>query len=219
MAFAIPMAATALGASAGTAATLGTIASIVGTGMSVFGALQSGKAASDSAKYQAAVAANNATIAQQNATRAGQEGEQQAFIAEQKNRAKVGALMADQAASGIDVNKGSALDIRQSEAQVGQLDAMTIRANAAQKAYGYQVDSASQTANAGMYKAEAKSAKTASYINAATILGSNTAKDYKVGGGYDGFLDNFSIGGGGDNVGTYSFQQRLVNGEINRFVR
>ncbi len=197
------LAATAVGATETAAAitafgagTAGTILSGLGTAASIFGTLQGGRAASQSAKYQSAVAANNATIAQQNATRAGQEGEQQAFIAEQKNRAKVGALVADQAASGIDVNKGSALDIRQSEAQIGQLDAMTIRANAAQKAYGYQVESTSKTADADLYKAEAKNAKTASYINAATILGSNKLKSDEVGDGFGDFLDSNSISGG-----------------------
>lgn len=154
----------------GTFAELGTIASIGSSLIGGVGSLISGNAKSESAKYNAAVAANNATIASQNATRAAQAGEAQAAMSQQKTRATVGAIKASQAASGIDVNQGSAVDVRSSAAELGELDAITIRSNAARTAYGYQTQSASDTAQSNLDKFTAENDETASEIGAGTTV-------------------------------------------------
>lgn len=174
MAIALPAIASAMGASAATAATIGTIGSVVsavGTGVSVLGALKQGSAASSAAHTRAAVQTNNATIARQNAERAAQVGEEKAAMSQRDTRAKIGAMEASQAASGVDINNGSALDVRASETEFGQLDAQTIRSNAAREAYGYQTQATNMDSAASMSKAEAKNAKTSGFMNAATVLG------------------------------------------------
>lgn len=50
----------------------------------------------------------------------------------------VGEQRAQMAAQGIDVNTGSAADIQQETAEIGALDAMTIKNNAWRQAFGFQ---------------------------------------------------------------------------------
>lgn len=174
MAFLLPLAVAGAGAAAAgsTFATIGTIASIAGAGLGAFGAIQSAHASSAAASYNAEVAANNAQIAKQNATWASQAGEQQAGMSAAKTRATVGAMEANQAASGVDIGSGSALDVRSSAKELGQLDAINIRANAARQAYGYDVQSSSFNSQSQLDRYEASQDTTAGYINAgSSILG------------------------------------------------
>lgn len=144
-------------------------------GASALGQVAAGQAASASAKYNSQVAANNAKIATQNASYAGQEGESKAAQSEANTRATSGAILATQGASGVNVNTGSAPDVRQSQAQVGMLEAMTIRSNAARAAYGYQTQAASDTGQSALDKAQAGYDSTAGFVNAGTsILGGAT---------------------------------------------
>lgn len=172
MAFLVPLALAGAGAAAGTASTIGLVTSIASAGIGALGAIRSADASSSAASYNAEVAANNATIAQQNATWAGQAGEQQAAMQEQKTRATVGAIQASQAAGGVDVNSGSAVDVRSSAAQLGELDAITIRSNAARQAYGYNVQAAGDTSQSQLDRFQASQDTTGGYINAgSTLLG------------------------------------------------
>ena len=172
-------AATAAGASAATAATAGTVASGLAAAATVgsaviggVGAYQQGQAASAAAGYNAQVAENNAKIATQNANLAGATGEANVGAAGAKTRAGVGATIASQGAAGIDVNSGSAVDTRESESKIGMLNALNIRSQAAQSAYGFQTQSASDTGQAALDRSQASSENTASYINAgSTVLG------------------------------------------------
>lgn len=149
---------------------IGAAMAVVGAATSAVGVIQQGEAAKKSADYNAEVAANNAKIADQNAKWAGHAGEQQAAIQQQKTRAAVGAMLADQGASGVDVESESSKNTRASAAELGQLDAMTIRSNAARQAYGYEVDSSNSTAQSQLDKFQGENAKSASNINAGSTL-------------------------------------------------
>lgn len=168
MAFLVPLAATALGADAATAATLGTVASIGGTVFSALGAISSGISQSKSADYNAQIALNNAKIARNNASLAGQKGEIEAAQAGAQEKAKLAAIQADQGASGVDVNSGSAVNVRSSTAQVGEQDILNIRANAARNAYGYETEAQSDTAQAGLYKSQASSDMLGGFLGGAS---------------------------------------------------
>lgn len=137
---------------------------------SAAGSIAQGRATSASDKYNAQIAQNNAIIAQQNAAFEGEQGAANAGIEQQKTRAQVGDIKASQAANGINVNTGSAVDVRAGAAELGKLDAITIRSNAARAAYGYQTQAASDSAQAQLDRAKAKNASTAGYINAGTTL-------------------------------------------------
>lgn len=148
-------------------------------GSAIFGAIgavRQGDAAAGAANYNAQEAANNAKIATQNADWAGAEGEAKVEQQQLKTRSEAGALKANEAAGGIDVNSGSPVDVRSSAAELGELNAITIRSDAARQAYGFQTESASDTGQSELDKSQASNDKTAGYINAASTLLAGAAK-------------------------------------------
>lgn len=145
-------------------------ASVASVGIGAVGAIQQGNAQAAAARYSAQVAANNAIIANQNATFAAQEGEANAGAEGMKTRATAGAIKTNQAAGGIDVHSGSAVDTQASQAEIGQLNALTIRSNAARKAYGYQTEASSDTAQSQLDTSQAKNDRTAGVLKAGTTI-------------------------------------------------
>lgn len=133
---------------------------------SAVGAFMSASASANAANYNAEIASRNADVAKQNATWASQAGEQQAAIEETKTRARVGGIIAGQAANNIDVNSGSALDVRSSAAQLGELSALTVRSNAAKESYGYLNQAWSSTAQSNLDKSNASADEMAGVFNA-----------------------------------------------------
>lgn len=155
--------------------------SLLGANRQAQGQVEAGNAAAAASNYNATVAAENAKVADQNATWAAQAGEAQAGEESQKTRATVGSIKAAQAANGIDVNTGSAVDVRSSAAELGQLSAINIRSNAARTAYGYQTASSSQTAQSQLDTYNAQQERLAGETGASTtILGgvSNAGLNY-----------------------------------------
>lgn len=152
------------------ASTIGLVGGLVGAVGSGIGQMMQGQAQAKSDKYNAQIAANNEQQAENNATRAGQAGEQQAAMSEMKTRATVGAIAANQGAAGIDINKGSAVDVRSSATENGELDALTIRSNAAQEAYGYKVQGANFQAQSQLDTSKAGYDANAGYIGAGSTL-------------------------------------------------
>lgn len=136
------------------------------------GAIQQGKAAAASANYNAKVADMNAKLAERQARDAVERGQ----IEEQQQRAKTSALLGQQraamAANGVDLKFGSPLDTLVDTATMGELDALTIRANTYREERDIRQQGLNQTAQAGMYRAEAKNARTGGFLNAmGTVLG------------------------------------------------
>src|SRR5215471_3330383 len=103
------------------------------------GGVMGGQAQSNMYNYQAGIANLNATIAKQNAAYETALGEQQAQAQGMKTRATISQTRANQGAGGLDVNSGSNLQVRQSEAELGSYDMALIRNNAARRAYGQEV--------------------------------------------------------------------------------
>lgn len=148
----------------------GTALSLAGTAVSTIGSLSKANSEKNAAQYNAGIDANNKQIADQNAQLAEQQGNIATEQAQMKTRADAAGLMVQQAASGVDVNSGSSLDVRSSAAQLGQLNAINIRSDATRKAYGYKTDAAGYGAQEDLDNAKAKSAGTAGLIDASTSL-------------------------------------------------
>lgn len=141
-------------------------------GVQAAGQLSASQAAARSAGYNSAIASENAGIASTNAALVGAQGESDVAVQGAKNKAQIGSTLANQGASGVDVNSGSAVDVRQSEAKIGMLNELNIRSQAAQRAYGFQTASASDKAQAAADSAQSSNDKTAGLIGAGTsILG------------------------------------------------
>lgn len=133
-------------------------AGLAGSAIQGIGAYEQGQAASESAAYQAQVAKNNALVERYNAAQEAQSGAAQEANQGLKNSAQVGQVKAAQGASNIDVNSGSAANVRAAAAALGAEDLMTIRSNTAKKVYGYEVAATGDTAQAGLLESESKQA-------------------------------------------------------------
>lgn len=169
-----------------------TAITIASTVVSALSSISQGQQQAASAKYNAKVQENNAETARQNANLASAKGAANAGREQQKTRATVGAIKASQAANGIDVNTGSTVDVQSSAAELGQLNAITIRGNAARQAYGYQTQEVSDKAQAQLDRQEAKYDAAAGYLNAGSTLLSQTTTASNAG-NYDAWLRKTSL--------------------------
>ena len=160
------------GSTAQTVAAGGQGSSVLGTAIKAYGDWFSGQATSNMYNYQAGIARANAMLAKQDAIYARSVGEVEAQQSGMRTRAQVGATRAGYGAGNISSASGSAAAVLKSETAIGQANEATIRANAAKRAYGFQVAAAEDVAQAGAFETAASTAKTASYINmASTIIG------------------------------------------------
>jgi hypothetical protein len=183
-----PVTLTALGA--GIAAYAGTTATVVGLGtlgtlavastvasgvMAAGGAIKQGQAAKAQARYQSQVERNNSQIATWQAQDAVDRGK----IAEQRQRLQVARLAGTQRAtfgsSGVELSSGSPLDVLMDTAQLGELDALTIRSNAEREAYGFRAQQGNLMAQSGLTQMAGRDAVQASYIGAGSSLLSSAA--------------------------------------------
>jgi hypothetical protein len=149
---------------------------VASTAMSVAGNIQQGQAQAAQAKYNAAVARNNQVIAQQNAQDALDRGAAEEQQQRKKTQFLIGQQRSSLAAQGADLSSGSALDLVGDIAATGELDALTIRHNAALEARQYQVQGMDFQAESQLRRMEARNAKTASYFDAGASLLSGASK-------------------------------------------
>lgn len=149
---------------------------VASTLLTATGQIQQGNAANAAGKYNAQVAEMNAKIADNKARDALERGK----IEEQKQRQKTasisGAQQAAMAANGVDLSFGSPLDTLVDTATLGELDALTIRSNAAREEYDYRVDAVNKRAGGQLARMQGKAAKTGSLLAAgSTVLGGGAA--------------------------------------------
>lgn len=120
-----------------------------GTATKAAGQIKAGNAAKDAglkqqdaANDEAALSDFNAHIADLQAKDAIARGQEDENRFRTGVRGMIGAQRAGFAAGNIDVGFGSAVDVQADAAYRGELDALTIRTNAAREAWGYQVSAA-----------------------------------------------------------------------------
>lgn len=153
-----PITIAALGATAG------------GAIMGAVGSAAKGQSEAQMYNYQAGVARVNAQIAKQDANYTLEAGGVQGQQAGMRERATIGATRAGFGASNVGGTSKNA--VISSEIEVGQQNQGIIAANAAKRAYGYEVGAAGDTATAGALDFSASNAKTAGDIGAvSSILG------------------------------------------------
>lgn len=118
----------------------------------VFGAVQS----YEQGKYLNKVAKVNAGISE----RAGRDAVKRGNIDADEQRQQTGQVLGAQraafAANGVDVNSGSAGQVQNDTAALGELDALTLVNNAAREAYGYQVQAMDQRQQGKLAKYKGK---------------------------------------------------------------
>ena len=185
-------------------ATIGIGSAAAGGLTGAIGSLFSGNAQAGMYNYQAGVAQVNATLASQDANYAIQSGDVEAGQSGLRTRAQVGATKTGIGAGNIDVNSGSASKVIASETEIGQQNQGIIQANAAKRAYGFNVTAAQDTAQAGAYQTAASTSQTSGEIGAiSSIIGGagSVSSKWLQSGQYFG---SGSGGGGGAGPGTYN---------------
>jgi hypothetical protein len=135
-------------------------------GVSAVGAAQQASATAASERYQAQVALNNQKIAGQYAAQATADGQNQVAAKQEQTAQTIGTERAAMAANGVELNSGSALRIQGDTAKLGDVDAMTIRSNAARAAYGYELQGVSYGQQASLDESAASNAVSAGSLNA-----------------------------------------------------
>jgi len=172
------------------------VAGLAGAGLGAAGTIAGGEAQAKTAAYQAAIAQNNAIAAGQKAAYADAAGESNAQTQALKNRSQVGQIKAGQAGNGIDVNTGSAADVRISQEQEGDLSTANVLNNAGLQAYGYRTAATSDVAQASLDEATAAEApKAADLAAAGGLLGQASGLGLK----WAGFGSSFSSGSGSNS--------------------
>jgi hypothetical protein len=151
-----------------------------------------GQLQNESAQSEAAVLEYNAKVADLQAQDAIARGNEEENRYRTQVRGLVGSQRVAGAASNVDVGFGSALDVQVDTARQGELDALTIRNNAAREAWGYSVQAEDTRMRAQIVRKGGKNAIAAAgsranqaYLGAAgTILGgaANLYKGRSTGG-------------------------------------
>lgn len=147
-------------------------ATVASTALSAAGQIQQANATSAASGYQAEVARRNMQVMEWNAQRAQQEGQAEEDKARLRTAQIKGAQRAALASQGGDVNEGSNLDILGDTERAGETDALTIRSNAALRAYGFRVQGANAGAQAGLFDmASANATANLPFSVGSTLLG------------------------------------------------
>lgn len=137
-----------------------------------------GSAQQAAADSQADLADYNAHIADLQAKDAVEKGAQDESNFRSQVRGAIGNQRGGLAANNVDVGYGSAVDVQADAAHLGELDALTIRSNAARTAWGFQVQatdlrrSADIARKTGIWQAAAGNvaATTANYAAAGSVI-------------------------------------------------
>lgn len=187
------------------------IASTIGGGvLSAQGATAEGAAAKQMYGYQAQVARLNAQIDRQNAEWELTKGGREAELYGAKAAQQFGAIRTRQAASGLDINTGTAKRVQDSQTHIAQVDQETIRSNAARAAYAYTTKAAMDENQARIYDLAGTNAEEAAKLKAkASILGTVSSVSSKwMAGSQSGLFGTQSLGGG--TIKLYGPNQEVV---------
>ncbi|SNS15788.1 hypothetical protein [Pseudomonas segetis] len=113
-------------------------------------------AANEQGNYLNSVAKVNAGLSDRAAADAIARGAISADEQRRQTQQVIGAQRTGFAANGIDVNTGSAGQIQNDSAALGELDALTLMNNASREAYGYQVQAMDQRRQGKLAKYQGK---------------------------------------------------------------
>lgn len=118
--------------------------------------VMSAQASKQAGAAQASADLQNAAYADSAANDAVKRGAVEEDQQRLQTTAAIGTQRAGFAANGVDVNSGSAANIQDDTAQLGEFDALTIRNNAAREAWGYRTQSSTYRQSAVTAQQSAK---------------------------------------------------------------
>lgn len=125
---------------------------LAAAGVKAFGSVVEGESQARSSEFNAAIATQNAAIARQQGVAAVQ--------AQQRDAArKMGAMVANYGASGVQTDSGSPVDVLADSAAMATLDRLTLK-------YNYELKGTGFESQAAIDRMSAQSARTAGVLNA-----------------------------------------------------
>lgn len=152
------------------------IATMAAAAVSAYGQYQAGKAQESASEYNAQVQEQNARVAEQYAKAAEARGDDEARQRRIDADRMASRQMAVLAAKGIDISTGTPLDILGDTAMYGELDAQTIKYNAALEAYQQRVTASNALSSAELSRMEGRQAAKAGNMQAVGTLIGGAAK-------------------------------------------
>lgn len=128
------------------------------------GSMMQAQGQTQNANFQSGMMKQNALFKEQAAQETIAAGDTSADWQRVRTGQAVGTQRSVQAANGIDVNSGSAAQLQDDTAMLGELDALTIQNNAAREAYGYRVQAQQDRLNAVQTVQNGRTAATGSIL-------------------------------------------------------
>ncbi len=136
--------------------------------LAVAGGVQTARAQKAAGEAQAQADEANARIGRQQADQARQIGNMEEERQMRRVRAAVATQRATQAANGLDVNSGTALDLQAETAGFGTADALNLRSNAIRQAWGFEVGAVNDINSASAARAAGSNAATGTMLTTAS---------------------------------------------------
>lgn len=137
---------------------------LIPVAVAMVGGMMGAQNAKQEGAFNSSMLAGNAALKEQAAQETIGAGETSADWQRVRTGQAVGTQRSAQAANGIDVNSGSASQLQDDTAMLGELDALTIQNNAAREAYGYRVQAKQDLMNAAQVKTNAGNKATGSIL-------------------------------------------------------
>lgn len=137
---------------------------LIPAAIAIGGSLLQAQGQKQSAAFESDMMQQNAGFKRQTAQEILNAGDTSADWQRVRTGQAVGTQRSVQAANGIDVNSGSAAQIQDDTAMLGELDALTIQNNAAREAYGYRVQARQDLLNASQTVQNGKTAAMGSIL-------------------------------------------------------
>ena len=121
---------------------------LIPVAISLVGGMMGAQNAKQEGAFNAGMLNRNAALKDQAADETQFAGDTSADWQRVRTGQAVGTQRSVQAANGIDVNSGSAAQLQDDTAMIGELDALTIQNNAAREAFGYRIQADQDRMNA-----------------------------------------------------------------------
>jgi hypothetical protein len=130
----------------------------------------SSEASAQAALYEAGIHDTNAAFARIAAKDALARGDYESFFSYQQAGLARGTVRAQIAGTGVDVNRGSAVDLQRDTMLAADLDALAIRQQSQREAYGEELQGYDQQQQAAVARQTAASTRAVTKINLAGLL-------------------------------------------------
>lgn len=151
-------------------------ASIIGTGAAVAGTVMNANAQRSASEIQAKQDRQNAVYAETAATDVLQIGEKEAARARGEGTRLIGKQRVGYATAGVVLGTGTTLDTLAETREVTEMEALTIKANAARDAWGYRTQGLNYRAQADITRRAGEQAVVGTYLTGAAQVVSGVAQ-------------------------------------------